>query len=475
MKVITKYVIITSIMSIYACSDFVEVGQPEDVLTTETVFSSDATANSALAGLYSNTMATGIALPFTLASNTGLYSDELDYKLSAASQLSVYRNLLNAIDSPTNNIWTNVFKLIYQANGIIQGVSNSTKLSNSVKKQLKGEALFIRAYLHFYLCNLYGKVPYVKSIDYNVNSVAERNSVEVVYDNIVSDLLEAKGLLTEKYVAKNSITETLDRIRPNLRAVSAFLSRVYLYLGEWQLAEEEATSVISDSRYSLENISQVFKITSKEAIWSLQMPTPISATTYEAMNFVLQSKPSGVRHSVVSTHLLNQFSSTDLRRQNWIGSYTDRSVSPNVVYNFPYKYKTTITTSLDEQSICLRLAEVVLNRAEARAKQDKIASAIEDVDRVRLRAAIGLIKNDNPNISKADLIDSIYKERRRELFCEWGHRWMDLRRTGKVDAVMNVVTPQKGGGDWIGTKALWPVPANDIFNNHKFVQNDGYN
>jgi hypothetical protein len=60
-----------------------------------------------------------------------------------------------------------------------------------------------------------------------------------------------------------------------------------------------------------------------------------------------------------------------------------------------------------------------------------------------------------------------------ELFTEMGHRWFDLRRTGKIDAVMSVVAPQKGG-TWDATKQLLPIPASEIVLNSNLVQNPGY-
>jgi hypothetical protein len=65
------------------------------------------------------------------------------------------------------------------------------------------------------------------------------------------------------------------------------------------------------------------------------------------------------------------------------------------------------------------------------------------------------------------------KERQVELFCEQGHRWMDLKRTGRIDEVMKVVTPLKGG-TWESYKQLLPVPATEIGVDPALDQNFGY-
>ncbi|MGV3466402.1 MAG: RagB/SusD family nutrient uptake outer membrane protein, partial [Heyndrickxia sp.] len=130
-------------------------------------------------------------------------------------------------------------------------------------------------------------------------------------------------------------------------------------------------------------------------------------------------------------------------------------------------------TAITEYTTPLRLAEQHLIRAEARAMINKLPQAVEDVDAIRFRSGLPLIKDTNPSISKEDLLKVIFHERQVELFVEWGHRWIDLKRSGKIDAVMSVVSPTKGG-TWSNYKSLWPIPIKDIQNNPNLVQNDGY-
>jgi starch-binding outer membrane protein, SusD/RagB family len=71
------------------------------------------------------------------------------------------------------------------------------------------------------------------------------------------------------------------------------------------------------------------------------------------------------------------------------------------------------------------------------------------------------------------LLIAILHERQVELFTEWGHRWLDLKRTGNVNAVMSIVTPSKGG-TWQATDQLFPIPQGDIDKNPNIIQNSGY-
>jgi hypothetical protein len=117
----------------------------------------------------------------------------------------------------------------------------------------------------------------------------------------------------------------------------------------------------------------------------------------------------------------------------------------------------------------LRLSEQYLIRAEARTRLNKISEAKADLNTIRTRAGLANTTANDEN----SLLTSILNERQVELFTEWGHRWLDLKRTNKVDVVMSVITPQKGG-TWSSNWAWYPLPLYDIQQNSKLVQNSGY-
>jgi hypothetical protein len=98
-------------------------------------------------------------------------------------------------------------------------------------------------------------------------------------------------------------------------------------------------------------------------------------------------------------------------------------------------------------------------------------SAAEDLNRIRLRAGLG----NTPAGTKEELIDAILRERRIELSSECGHRWLDLKRTGRLQARMSIVTPLKGGV-WLPYKELMPIPPGEFTYNPSLRghQNPGY-
>ncbi|MCK9305851.1 MAG: RagB/SusD family nutrient uptake outer membrane protein, partial [Bacteroidales bacterium] len=145
-------------------------------------------------------------------------------------------------------------------------------------------------------------------------------------------------------------------------------------------------------------------------------------------------------------------------------------------YIAPYKYRSYSSSSTSnpddsrkENSTVFRLAEQYLIRAEARAQQNKLDLAIADVDAIRARAGLPLIENTNPGIGKAALLDAIMQERRVELFTEWGHRWFDLKRTGKAVAVLSAIKTGFSAND-----LLYPIPASELNKDPFLEQNPGY-
>jgi len=117
----------------------------------------------------------------------------------------------------------------------------------------------------------------------------------------------------------------------------------------------------------------------------------------------------------------------------------------------------------------LRLAEQYLIRAEARAQQNNVGGAQSDLNTIRTRAGL---PNTTAN-DKTSLLAAIIHERQVELFSEWGHRWLDLKRSGNLDAMMAVVAPAKGA-TWSSNWQWYPIPSYEIVQDPNLVQNPGY-
>jgi len=439
-----------------SCKKFLDIGVPKDSLVQATVFDSNEIATSALIGIYSsmanNSYASGNSSSITAL--CGLSADELINFNSAYSQF--YENNLTSSNSAITTLYGTPYNMIYAANAVIEGLSKSVNVTPSVKGQLEGEALFIRAFNYFYLVNLFGRVPLNLSTDYKVNQNAIRSSIEIIYQQIINDLIASEKLLGDAYI-------TTERIRPNKSVVQSLLSRVYLYLNDWENAEKYAYLVISKTNsYSLASLDAVFLKNSSETIWQL-MPPSNNYNTFEGGMFILTSTPQIV--SLNKDFVENAFEANDKRKNSWIKTFTDNTG----IYYYPFKYKVKQSTTITEYSMILRLAELYLIRSEARAHLNKLSTAISDLDEIRNRAGLPLIKDVSPNISQADLILKIQSERRIELFAEWGHRWFDLKRKKTADVVLSTIKPA-----WKSTSVLYPIPDEEINRNRNITQNEGY-
>ena len=468
-KIILSYPLL--IAAFFGCKKFVQIDPPTTQLVTASVFNNGGTATAALTNIYTQ-MFNNFESP-NMAHFQGLLSDELTNYSTDLTSIQYYTNAMLAVD----NIgpWDRAYSYIYQANAIIEGLKNNANVPLQISQQLSGEALFIRAFWHFYLTNTYGDIPLATSTSYTVNASISRTSQSQVYNQIVADLTEADLLLNANYIDATDTAITTERVRPTKSAAEAMLARVYLYTEKYDSAEMEASKLIGNSLFqlcpNLSGANSPFLANSTEAIWQLSTPLPTSINTQDAQLFVLLSKPSLVS---LSPQLLNSFEDGDQRKINWIGVYA--GTSPSVNYYFPYKYKAVNTADITEYTMVLRLAEQYLIRAEAEANLGDMVDATTDLNTIRARAGLGTstILTSASNLQQAD--SAILHERRVELFTEWGHRWFDLIRMDSANAVLGVPgnVCQEKGGVWSPNSQLYPIPQTEIASDPHLTQNIGY-
>jgi hypothetical protein len=366
---------------------------------------------------------------------------------------------------------------VYTTNTAIEGIDGSNTLSPDVKKELLGEAKFMRAFFYFYLTNIWGDLPIILKKDYQVNSSLKRSSQSEVYQQIINDLQESESLLGSDYLISDLKTTTDERIRPNIWAAKALLAKVYLYTKQYAKADAKATEIINrNDLFSLPALNDVFLSTSKEAIWQIQSIDP-AINTYDGKGFILTEAPNSFQPVSLSDFELQVFTPGDQRRTDWIGEIDVEGT----IYKYANKYK--ITVDFSEKKECLmvfRLAEQYLIRAESRAESEDLSGAISDINKIltRARSAVTVdIPNPLPDLpvtlTKEQILEQVLAERQAELFTEWGNRWFDLKRTNKIDNVMAAVSPVKGSS-WDSYKALFPLPQAELLYNHNMTQNTGY-
>ncbi|WBL24266.1 RagB/SusD family nutrient uptake outer membrane protein [Zunongwangia sp. HGR-M22] len=453
-------IIILAILStfLYACESFVEIDVPDDKMVTTTVFSSTKTAQSAMQGIYYqlfNADFSGGTIN-SISVLSGLSADVLEPINRNNTTLDQFTENELFNDNPgILGIWSSSYNTIYLANNLLEGLQNSDAIPENVSLRLEGQALFIRAFCHFYLVNLFGDVPLVLTTDYQENALIPRESSENIYHQIVLDLERSREILEEDYFDNEKYTI-------NKFAATSLLARVQLYLENWNEAERLSTEVINSSQYELTMLNETFLANSDEAIWQISPAGRgnILTSTSEGYTFIGTS----TTRIKLNENFVSDFKDHDLRLLNWIGEFSNSSNK----YSYVYKYKDRSSiNNITEYAMVLRLAEQFLIRAEARAQMGNISGALEDLNTIRQRAGLTNIEESDINASHT-LVDFILEERKKELFAEWGHRWLDLNRLNKTNEVLNEKE------HWDTTDGLYPIPSVERSKNPNLTQNPGY-
>ncbi|RNL87789.1 RagB/SusD family nutrient uptake outer membrane protein [Sinomicrobium pectinilyticum] len=450
------------VLGLWSCESALELEVPtETFMDRQTVFSDGEGAEAAARGMYtqmvtSNHTFYAHAATGGLAILGGMSADELVHPTQVFPDLVQFeQNALMADNNAANEkAWQSLYRSIYSANTLVENLEGSG-LDEELVERLQGEALFIRAFCHFYLVNLFGDVPLVLTSDFKKNADIPRTLATEVYEQIEADLLQARELLNWNYEG--------ERTRPNKGAATALLARVYLYIENWEKAEDMATEVLEQTQqYELVTLEEIVRANNREALWQFHISsTSPDASTPDAENF---QDSFAYFYNSLREGFPDAFEAGDRRKTIWINQHATGVWMAS-------KYKRTLGSGLPlEYSTIMRLAEVYLIRAEARAQQNNLTgpnSAASDLNEIRGRADLG----GTTATTKTDMLNAIMQERKVELFTEWGHRWLDLKRTGKA---LDILGPIKTG--LTGDDLLWPIPQKEINNNPALRghQNPGY-
>jgi hypothetical protein len=455
-----------------SCKKLIQIpaNAPNQVVTAQ-VFADSADAVAGVVNLY--TKFGGVtSTPNALVSGgvtlyTALSGDELNYTGSGTNlQSECYEDVIPSNDNTNSNLWFFSYgngNGIYQTNACIEGLTASTGISTSLKTQLIGECEVMRAFYYFNMYYIWGGVPLVTTTNYQVNESLPRADSAAIYTQIITDLKDAQQRLTADYPSTG-------KARPNLYTATALLAKVYLFQQDYPDAYAQANALIGSGIYSLvTDPNQVYLDGSTEAIW--QVPTSDIITNYptiEGYFFVPYSSTTRPAYVLSSTQLA-AFETGDLRMADWVGMNTVSGVP----YYYPYKYKNHVVNgnATDEDYMVFRLAEQYLIRAEAQAQGagNGVAGAISDLNTIRSRA---MLSNYAGTAEPAAVLAAIMHERQVELFCEWGNRWLDLKRTGTIDAILSAEKPGSWPSD--GHTVLFPIPVNQLQLDPFLVQNPGY-
>lgn len=465
-KLLRSVCFIAVLFSQSGCKKLLDIDPPKNERPSEVVFGSVETAKAALSGAY-GTLSQSQTYSINLTLANALAADELRALSGTARYAALQNNTYEPLTSSyTSDIWTDSYTSIYQFNSIIIGLTNNPAVNAAVSKQIVAEAKTMRAYCYLQLVGLFGDVPLVLTTNVDQTALTPRVAASTIYTQIIQDLNEAKADLGEDYVSNGGVS---NRMQANKSTASALLSRAYLNTGNAQEAIRNASEVIGHTAlYQLlpgTQLNDVFLANSREAI--LQFGSALNATsgyTNEAQAFV--SNPFSFSLSfTLSESLLKAFELNDLRRTAWVREVTKNGVTAAEPYKYQnYDSESAIASQRFEVPTVIRLAEIYLIRAEAYAASGNRALAMADVKTIRDRAGL----TDLP--ANVNIDDAILQERRIELFCERGDRWLSLKRMGRINTVLAAAKP----ATWQSFAQLFPLPQTAIDTNPNLTQNQGY-
>lgn len=287
-----------------------------------------------------------------------------------------------------------------------------------------------------------------------------RETVKVVYDQIVSDLQKSLTLMTA--VKKDG--------RFTVIAAKALLAKVYLYMEKWAEAEQLATEVIDNTTFKLlTNAQYVASWSAKFSGESLFEVANLSTDNSGSDGIGYFYEPGGYGDALATQDLYDTYTSTDVRRE--LIQAGTRTNAENPAY-LVRKYPRGVSTRDDNIKV-LRLSEVFLIRAEARAEQGKTntaknAGAQADLNTIIQRADPTA---DPVTLTGDDLVNRIILERRKELAFE-GNRLFDINRK-KMDLVL-IQSDQTRTFTYPNNRFIMPIPFSEVNTNPNIEQNPAW-
>lgn len=431
-----------------SCGDSFFNLEPASSVTIDKVYKTASDYNVAVIGCYAK-----------LQSQVNFYTECCEYRsdnlsLGAPTAGTQDRyDIDHFTEKPSNGIlssyWANFNNNVYRCNLLLDQIDGANFAEN-LKKQYKGEAMFIRALNYFNMYRIWGGVPATK----HVVSAAEalkvaRYSDEQMFDLIAGDLKEI--------VDNNYLPETYssaDMGRATSGAAKALLGKVYLTFHKWTEAKDILSQLIG--KYQLVSpIAQVFNVDNKnnnEIIFAVHFNKEIEGEGHSYWyNLTNASDDTNQTSS-----LLNTFPTGDARKD--LITYVQVEKNVRLMNKF-YDTKSPTFKTVGNDQILLRYADVLLMYAEALNEIQYDASegslALKYLNAVRQRAGISnLTAKQLPTQEK--FRKGILVERQREFPYE-GQRWFDLVRMGFAKSVM-----AENGVEIKDYQLLFPIPQQEI-------------
>lgn len=454
-----KYLILIIILATSAC-EMLDV-EPTDKITADIALSSPKGIESALIGAYDQLQSASVSQDAIMFGD--LAADNLIHIGTKKEYRQISDNRVSPENAYISGLWNSCYDGINRVNNILAQIDGVEGFAAGEKERIKGEALFLRAYNYFVLTKYFGGVPYKTKPTTGISDeelLVTRSTKTDMFTYILNDLTEAATLLAG--TGKGTPAFATEG------AVKAFQARVYLYNNDWTNAATKASEVINMG-YELtagDKYADIFdeEITTDEIIFEIDF-----ANDDDVNGMADWYLPEG-RFEVVAWNdeektgsIADEFNDADKRKDATVGLYQ----APGGDVHYGNKYSDVQNDN--DNIIVLRLADMYLIRAEALNEIAYVAddAAFEMLNAIRLRAGVSTYNSSNLD-TQQKFREAIEKERRLEFAFE-GHRFFDLRRTGRMTIVLPAV-----GTLTRECNGYFPIPQSELDLNTKMTPNEGY-
>lgn len=392
------------------------------------------------------------------------------YGRGSWTPLSNFQGLDDANITRVQGFWNSFYLAIRNANLVILNAAETEEFAKYV-----AEARFLRAFSYFHLVRNWGGVP-LRTEETMDDKDLPRSSIDEVYQLIVTDVTAAVEGLPTTAAASG---------RPTKWAAKTLLADVFLQLERYGEAAEQANEVIQ-AGFNLVEVSGAedyqYKIfgpditTSSEEIFALKyarLPGQgnyiLWISNHPSTRFLTAGGTGAYAvHGDATNPNYIEWDDGDIRKQLW--DQIDFGLGPNTLVSSKYVDPDALDANTSGNDLPIyRLSDALLIFAEASVKADNVisAAAMEAVNKVHRRAygyspaSPSAVDFDAADYNPESFIDLVIKERGYEFIYE-GKRWLELKRTGKVDELI-----QYGKGKSVVEKhLLWPIPLSETnFNN----------
>jgi len=488
MKKYALFLIITlTVLGLNSCDKFLEL-EPESQgiavnnTSADSIFYKSASeAEAALGGAYRDFKNEYFELDYFV--NGDGQSDDAYAGADNPANFQIDEYKLDAINSNVSRDWRYLYSTIGKCNTIINNVRavNDPAMTAIRKEEILGEASFIRAFMYFQAVQLWGDVPLqlkeVKTISAATLDAIypqifpARTPQAEVYAQIIVDLETALAKVPASAIDKGYATKG---------AVNAVLAKVYASIEphDWSKVKQYSDAVIAGGYSLMPNYEDLWTIANEntaEAIFEINYN---GGTTDGNWGTKMFRGLDWKKFNIPSNDLLALYDAEgDLKRKKANVTFEDVSGKwsdshyPQTKYPFVNKWR-NFQEGSNQNYIFIRLADILLLKAEAMNELGDPSGAAALVNQIRARVSLAATTAS----SQADLRLAIEKERRLELAFE-GHRWFDLKRTGRAIEVINNAKGVNGASLFYNLtteRLVWPIPQAELDKNINLRQNAGY-